>query len=249
MFDQDRYPVNRYGQAYIVPVNSPVRQLTGLAWGSDFQDLTVVPLPSPSVWVEKAKTIIVAPYPVAFGTGLSNFQFGGRRAGQDYIYAQYSYISGYCNTTLSEAATAGATELYLTDPTGLQPAVSGGLLGTIPGSVARIWEPVSADGTTGGEEAVQVSPAWAGGNPVQLAAPLQNAHAAGAGVSELPPEVHQAVISLTVALLCREDVSDDEPFSRTPFGPTVRKSKSGGKAGGLVDHAEGVLKRYRPQVH
>lgn len=209
----------------------------------------MVNLPSPSVWVEKAKTIIVAPYPSGFNSALSNFQFGGRRAGQDYIYAQYSYVSGYCNTTLSEAAAKGATEVYLTDPTGLQPAVPGGLVGTIPGSVARIWDPVSSDGTTGGEEAFQVSPSWTGGNPVQLAAPLVNAHAAGAGVSEMPPEVHQAVIALTVALLCREDVSDDEPFSRTPFGPTVRKSAKGGKAGGLVNHAESVLKRYRPQVH
>ncbi len=82
-----------------------------------------------------------------------------------------------------------------------------------------------------------------------LAAPLANNHAAGAGVSELPAEVHQAVISLAVALLCREDVSDDEPYRGTPFGPTVRKSTKGGKAGGLVDHAEHVLHRYKPQVH
>lgn len=115
--------------------------------------------------------------------------------------------------------------------------------------MARIWEPVNAGGTSGGEEAFQVSPSWTGGNPVTLAAPLANNHAAGAGVSELPPEVHQAIIALAVGLLCREDVSNEEPYRGTPFGPTVRQSKRGGKAGGLVDHASQVLRRYRPRVH
>lgn len=247
MYDQDRYPVDRWGQAYIVPLNNPVRQVTGLAWGSDFQSLTALTLPSAQVWVEKAKTVIVNPFPNGYINGLTDFQFGGRRAGQDYIYVQYSYITGYCNTTLSVAATAGATSITLADPTGLQPAQTGGLIGTVPGSIGRIWEPANAAGTSGGEEAFQVSPAWTGGNPVQLAAPLANNHAIGAGVSEMPPEIHQAVIALTVALLCREDVSDEEPFPGN-FGPAVRESKTGGKAGGLVDHAKAVLRKYRPQV-
>jgi hypothetical protein len=65
----------------------------------------------------------------------------------------------------------------------------------------------------------------------------------------MPPELHQAICELTVGLLMREDVSEEDPYGGTPFGPTVRESHSGGKAGGLVDHAREVLLRYRPKVH
>lgn len=250
VYGQDRFPVDRWGNVYVVAENAPVRSLDGLAWGSDFQDLTVLSLPSSQVWIEKQQTIIVAPWPNGYTNGLSNYQFGGRRAGQDYLYVQYIYTAGYAVTTLSQSAAKDATEIYLTDTTGLQPGASTGLLGAIPGSTARIWEPVDEAGTTGGEEAIQISSNWtAGTNPVLLTSPLANSHAAGAAVDELPPEVHQAVISLTVALLCREDTAGDEPFKGTPFGPTVRESKSGGKSGGLVDHAKHILGRYRPRVH
>jgi hypothetical protein len=245
---QDRVPVDRWGNAYLVPKARPIRSVDGLAWGWSFQDMqAVTDLPS-QVWVEKQETVIFQ-LNGATNAGLANLQFGRVRPVASEIYCMYAYTVGYCNTTLSVAADEGATEIYLADPTGLQPAVSGGLLGTIPGSVMRIWEPLSSDGTTGGEEAVQVSPNWAAGtNPVQLASPLAHAHAIGAGISEMPPEIHQAIISLTVGLLCREDVTADAPFPGG-FGPTVRESKTGGKAGGLVDHAKHVLHRYRPFVH
>ncbi len=137
MFGQDRFPVDRWGQIYVVPPENPIRQVTGFAWGSNFQNLTVLPQPNTQTWIEREKAIVFSPYPIA-STSLSTLQFGGSRPGMDYCYAQYTYISGYCSTTLSQAASAGATQVYLTDPTGLQPAVTGGLLGTIPGSVARI---------------------------------------------------------------------------------------------------------------
>lgn len=245
---QDRAPVDRWGNVYLVPKARPIRSVTGFAWGYDFQDLQVLYNPASQTWVEKEESIIFQLNPVGTA-GLSNLQFGRVAPRVDEVYVQCMYVAGYCNTTLTAAATAGASSITVADPTGLQAAVSGGLLGTIPGSVARIWEPLNNAGTSGGEEAFQVSPNWTGGNPVQLASPLANAHAVGAGVSEMPAEIHQAIVSLTVALLCREDVSDDEPYSNTPFGPTVRRSKKGGKAGGLVDHAEGILKRYRPRVH
>ena len=238
---QDRYPVDKWGNIYIVPPHNPVRQLNALAYGSDFQNLSLMTNLAAQTWVEDQKTIIVSQVPGG-GAYLGSLQFGGTRPGVDQVYVQFSYVAGYCSTTLTAAANAAASQLTLADPTGLQAAVTGGLVGTIPGSIARIWDP-------GFEEAVQVSPSWTSGNPVLLASALANSHAAGAGVSELPPEVHQAVIELAVGLLMREDVSEEEPYGNTPFGPTVRQSTSGGKAGGLIDHAREVLLRYRPQVH
>jgi hypothetical protein len=242
VIDQDRFPVDRWGNIYIVPPHTPARQVNAVAYGGNFQDLSLISNLSAQTWIEQQKTIVVSQVPQG-GAYLGSLQFGGTRPGADEVYVQYSYVAGYCATTLTAAATAGTSTLTVADPTGLQPPVTGGLIGTIPGSVVRIWDP-------GFEEAAQVNTGWtAGTNPVQLAANLANSHAAGASVSELPPEVHQAICELTVGLLMREDVSEDEPYSRTPFGPTVRESSSGGKAGGLVDHAREVLLRYRPKVH
>lgn len=239
---QDRYPVDRWGNMYLVPPQNPIRQVNALAYGGDFQNLSLISNLQAQIWIEDQKSIIVSQVPGG-GAYLGSLQFGGTRPGVDQVYVQYSYVSGYCATTLTVAATAGQSQITVADPTGLQPAVTGGLLGTIPGSIARIWDP-------GFEEAVQVAPTWTvGTNPVTLASPLLNNHAIGSGVSELPPEVHQAICELTVGLLMREDVSGEEPYGGTPFGPTVRESHSGGKAGGLVDHAREVLLRYRPKVH
>lgn len=242
VFDQDRFPVDRWGNIYIVPANNPVRQLNALAYGGDFQNLSLISNLAAQTWIEKGETIIVSQVPNG-SAYLGSLQFGGTRPGLDSVYVQYSYVAGYCSTTLSQPAAAGATSITVADPTGLQAAVTGGLMGTIPGSIARIWDP-------GFEEAVQVANNWvAGTNPVTLASPLQNAHAVGAGVSELPPEVHQAVYELAVGYLMRDDISDEEPFSGAPFGPTLREAHSGGKAGGIIDNAREVLLRYRPRVH
>jgi len=239
---QDRYPVDRWGMMHIVPPHNPIRQVNALAYGGDFQNLSLLNNLAAQTWIEAQKTLVVSQVPQG-GAYLGSLQFGGTRPGVDEVYAQYSYVAGYSITTLTAPAAAGATSITVADPTGLQPPVTGGLVGTIPGSVARFWDP-------GFEEAVQVAPGWtAGTNPVQLASPLQNAHAVGAGVSELPPEVHQALYELVIGLLMREDVSEEEPYSGTPFGPSVRESRSGGKAGGLIDHAREVLLRYRPTVH
>jgi hypothetical protein len=243
VIESDRYPVDpQSGNLYIVPLNNPVRLVQALAYGSDFQNLSLMTITSTNPWIERQESLIVSQW--ASAANLSSLQFGPPTApGADFAYVQYKYVAGYCTTTLTVAANAGDSQVTVADPTGLVAAQTGGLLGTIPGSVARIWDP-------GFEEAFQVSNNWvAGTNPVLLASPLQYAHAVGAGVSELPAEVHQAIQCLTVALLMREDVSYEEPFGQTPFGPTVREAHSGGQAGGLIGNAREILLRYAPRVH
>lgn len=242
VIESDRYPVDRWGNVYIVPLNNPVRQVNAVAIGSDFQNMALIPITATNPWIERQESLILSQW--TGGANLSSLQFGPPvSAGCDEVFVQFKYVAGYCSTVLSAPASAGATQITVADPTGLQSAVTGGLLGTIPGSVARIWDP-------GVEEAVQVADNWvAGTNPVLLASPLQFAHAAGAGVSELPAEVHQAIGELAVGLLMREDVSFEEPFGNTPFGPTVRESHDGGTAGGLINHAREILFRYAPRVH
>jgi hypothetical protein len=246
---QDRVPVDRWGDIYITPPHNPVRHVNALAYGSDFQNLSLISGLQAQLWIDgDGRAFQVSQMPNG-GSYLGSLQFGGTRPGADILYVQYSYVAGYCATTLTAAASSGASSLTVADPTGLQAPVTGGLIGTVPGSTVRIWDPLNPTASTGGEEAAQVASGWNGANPVTLASSLANAHPIGAGVSELPPEIHTAVSELAIGLLCREDVTDEEPYGGTPFGPTVRQSHSGGKAGGLIDHAREVLLRYRPTVH
>lgn len=241
--EQTRTRVGKYGQIYLHPSNTPVRQVIGVAMGSDFMNLQVLGNLA-QTWVEDARGIVITSTP-QMSTTFGSLQFGSLPAQGREIFVQYAYIAGYCNTTLSASVGASSSTVQVVDPTGLQPPATN-LLTTAPGSPARIWDP-------GLEEAVVVSSAYTAGNStVNLVTPTINAHTVGSGpsgqvsFSEMPAEIHQAVIALAVGLLCRDDtVSDEEPYPGTSYGPTTRASSSGGKAGGLVETAWQLLYPYK----
>lgn len=237
VYEQTRARVNRDGLVYLHPSNVPVRQVTALAYGSQFQNLTAL-TDLTQIWVEDARGIVVSMIPLR-GSFLGSLEFGSiPRSGNIQMFVEYQYVAGYACTTLSGSVAQGATSLPVNDPTGFQPP-STATLGTVAGSTARIWD-------AGLEEAVKVANGYtAGTSPVTLATGLTNAHAAGVAVDELPASVHQAVISMAVSLMLREDVASEEPFSGTPYGPSLRRSESGGKAGGLLNHAYELLAPYR----
>jgi hypothetical protein len=242
VLEQARTRVNRDGLIYLHPSNVPVRAVTGVAYGSDFQNLTAL-TDLTQTWVEDARGIVVSMIPMR-GSWSGSLEFGSvPRSGSMQIFIQYQYVAGYCSTTLSTTAASGGTSLTLADPTGLQ-APSTTMFGQLAGSTARIWDPDN-------EEAVQVAPGFTGSNPVPLVAGLVNTHTVTAGpagqigISELPAPVHQAVIDMAVALMLREDVSNEEPFAGTAFGPAARRSARGGKAAGLLDHACELLEPYK----
>lgn len=234
--EQTRVRPGRDGLMYLTPSNTPVRQVTALAYGTTpqtMQNLTDLS----GTWVEDSRGIVVSmvPHNATFNSLL---QFGPVGRTDTELYVQYQYVAGYANTVLTGSVTAGSQTIAVADSTGFT-APSSGIVGPIPGSTARIWEP-------GYEEAVAVANGFTAGSlNIPLASPLANAHAAGAIVSEFPPEVRQAIICHAVALLIREDVAAEEPWSGTPFGPTARRSERGGKAGGLVDHAMMLLEPFR----
>jgi hypothetical protein len=235
-YEQTRARVDRQGVIKLHPSNVPVRQLTGLAYGSDFQNLTQI-TDFTQTWIEDARGIIVSSIPWR-GSWAGSLEFGSAPPWGGEVYVVYSYVAGFASTTLASPANAAATSLTLADPTGLQPPNTT-LIGTFGSSTARIWDP-------GLEEAVTVAPGYtAGANPVPLVSGLLNSHDTGTGVSEFPAEVHQAVIALAVALLMREDVADDDPWPDAQYGPAARRSGSGGRAGGLVETAWQLLDPYR----
>jgi hypothetical protein len=233
--EQTRARPDKDGLLYLTPANVPVRTVTALAYGTDFQNLTLLPNMT-QTWVEDARGIIVSMFPFNasyFGT----LQFGSTPRVDSEVFIQYQYVAGFANTTLTQTANSGTSSLTVADSTGFV-APASTLVGQLNGSVARIWDPSL-------EEAVSVASTYAGGNVLPLQSPLTNTHAAGVVVSELPAEIRQAIICHAVALMLREDVSEEAPFPSTPFGPSARRSESGGKAGGLIDHAMLLLEPYR----
>jgi hypothetical protein len=234
--EQCRTRINRYGQVFLHPSDHPVREITGLAYGADFQSMAVMS-DLTQTWVEDSRGIVVSVIPWR-GSWTGTLEFGAVAVPGGQMFVQYQYVSGYCNTRLTGAASAGTSTLNVADSTGLQPPATN-LLGNLSGSTARIWD-------AGIEEAVTVAPGFTTGSAtVPLTSPLASPHAAGVIVSEFPAAVRQAIICYAVGLLMREDVTSEDPYPGTPYGPTARRAKSGGKSGGLVSEAEKLLRPFR----
>lgn len=241
-FEQMRARVDKTGRIILHPSNVPVRQVTAMAFGADFQNMQTL-TDFTQVWIEDSRGIIVSAIPWR-GSWSGSLEFGLVPCDGSEVYVQIQYIAGYGCTVLGATVSAGGTSLTVKDATGFQApqAPSTGLSLTLPGSTARIWDPDN-------EEAVTVSAI--AGNTLTLSSALINSHTVAAtpagqvGISEFPPEIHQAVISMAVALMMREDVTSEDPFGGTPFGPATRRAGSGGQAGGLLDNAYELLEPYR----
>lgn len=236
-YEQDTARIDRQGRLWIHPKNTPIRSVTGLAYGNDFQTLTAVTNVSQQVWVENQRGLVISPVPSG-GLFLGTLQFGNVAAPQMEVYYQIQYVAGYANTYLTSPASSGQAQLTVSDPTGFTPPST--TLWNTPygGSVCRVWD-------AGLEEAVTISSSYTtGANPLILSANLANNHQAGVQVTEFPAEIRQAVTSYAVGLMLREDTSEDDPFPGSP-GVTARRSSSRGLAGGLIEEAERLLMPFR----
>lgn len=222
--EQLRARAGRGGTIALHPSKLPVRQVTALSYGTDPAALTIMSDLS-GVWIEDGRAIL-ATVPTRGNWAAAGLEFGRPYPG-GRMYVSLTYTAGYASAALTADATAGAGEVTVTDPAGI-----------FAGDVLRVWDP-------GLEEAVTVASGYTPGSAtIPLAGTLSNGHTAGAGISAMPAEVKQAVICYTVALLMRDDVSSEEPFATAEFGPAARRSASGGRAGGLVGEAEGLLRPY-----
>jgi hypothetical protein len=228
-----RTRANRWGELKFHVAKRPIQVVTSIMTGSDPLYLSEIPNIA-QIWIEDNSQIVV---PLTGNSNFTGLQFGASTAiaGSTYVYAQY--VAGYFNSTLTAGTyNQGTTSVSVVNPIGL-----------IPGTSFRINDP-------GQEEVVQVGASYTqGSNTVPLLNPLQYTHTAPAqtapgtviGASSLPMDVQQAVICYAVGLLMREDTSAQQPFAGTPVGPSTRKSKTGGKAGGLIGDAEDYLSSFR----
>lgn len=226
---------NGHGKLFIRPRHIPVRAITALSYGWDPATLSSLTLPDTQMWIEDGRRISFLP-----GGGLSfqgpAIQFGGTPRSGLLTYVQWSYVAGYPSTTLASAVTGGASTVSVTDPTGI-----------LPGDVLRVYDPGKSEAMTVASTytpAIPTSPPTVTSIPLATAA--MNSHDAAIGITGMPRKILQAVIAYTVALLMREDVSEDQPESA--FGPSARTTASdrGGQAAGLVNDARGWLAPYAP---
>lgn len=227
--------VDRYGRIFLHPKNTPIRSVTGFAYGSDPTMLTTLTNLS-EVWIEDQRGILIA-NDILSSAWAGNLQFGSLPSPDRQVYVYFEYVAGYGNAQLTATASQGASSLTVDSTLGFQaPATSP--LGTSYGaSIARIWD-------AGAEEAISVSsvsPTALGLSGTTLSAHTGNT---GIQVSEMPADIRQAVTSYACGLMLRQEVSMDAPFPGSP-GPTSRRSNARGAAGGLISEAERLLCPYK----
>lgn len=226
------------GRVFIRPRNIPLRAITALAWGADPSSMAALSLPDASMWIEDGREVSFVP-----GGGAAQFrgpalQFGGTGRPMGQVYVSWSYVAAFPSTYLPAAAKGSDTSVMVADPTGI-----------LPGDVLRIYDPGSSEALTVASTYVPATPTIPPTpTAIPIAGAVQNAHGTGVGITGMPRKILQAVIAYGVALLMREDVSEDEPQSA--FGPAARTTGGtrGGPAAGLVNDALGWLAPYRPTL-
>lgn len=235
--ENQRCVVKSTGRVMVRPEHIPLRAITALSWGGDPSNMSAVALPDASMWIEDSRRMSWAP-----GGGVAQFrgpsiQFGPRVGAPGQVYVSWSYVAGFPSTTLASVS-QGVSSVTVADPTGI-----------LPGDTLRVYDPGLTEAWTVASTYVPAVPTVPPTpTAIPLAANTANAHIAGTGITGMPRKVLQSVICFAVAVLLRDDVSEEEPAS--PFGPAARttEGKTGGQAGGLVNSARGWLRPYAPTL-
>lgn len=180
--ETQRVRVNGQGMIALHPNNSPIISLSSFEYGADPNNLIALPDCS-TAWFEAQQLIIPlsnlglnysSQGPLGFGFGYSPRQ---------QLFTQYTYVSGFVNTTIA-TATAAATSLTVADGTGI-----------IAGQQYRIY-----DGSK--SERITVASTYTNGSTtVPLTSALAYTHAAGVAFSNMPNAIKQACILITTAFL------------------------------------------------
>lgn len=180
--ETQRVRVNGQGMIALHPNNSPIISLSSFEYGADPNNLVALPDCS-TAWFEAQQLIIPlsnlglnysSQGPLGFGFGYSPRQ---------QLFTQYTYVSGFVNTTIA-TATAAATSLTVTDGTGI-----------IAGQQYRIY-----DGSK--SERITVASTYTNGSTtVPLTGALAYTHAAGVAIGNMPNAIKEACILITTAFL------------------------------------------------
>lgn len=211
------------GRVKLLPRDVPLRAVISLSVGPDPSDLSPLPLPDATMQVTSGGRVLSFRAPASL-----------RRRCRE-VFVTWSYLAGYPLALLTAPVAGGASSVTVDDPASI-----------LPGDVLRCYDPGVTENFTVASSCVPVLPTWPpAATSIPLAAAAQHSHLAETGVTGFPRRALQAVIAYTVALLMREDVSDQEPASG--FGPDARTTAParGGMASGLVNDAYGWLNDFK----
>jgi hypothetical protein len=163
----------------------PVLEVVSFSIGSMPGDVQPIPLTTANCWPEEQGfCVVMGGSALPTMTNYGPIQFGGPGTFPGYKnFATWSYVNGWPNTLLSEAAAADADEINLIN-----------LDGIYPGTELNIYDIPS-------DEAIVVGSDFTGANPVPLVTPLQYAHADGVSVTALPRNVKRAAIRIVGGLV------------------------------------------------
>jgi hypothetical protein len=180
--ETQRVRLNSSGYIALHPNQSPIISLESFYYGGAPTNL--IPLNDPSqCWFEEQQIIIPLSQMATTWSSQGPLAFGAGIGGSNQIFAKYTYVAGYANTTVVSGV-AGASTIVVADP-----------IGIIPGELLRI-----SDGAN--SETVYVSSSYTYGNAtITLASPLLYTHATGAAIGNLPNAIKQACILITTAFI------------------------------------------------
>lgn len=234
----DQVNVDRRGYATIHPRYRPVIALTSFAIGpapntmQTYTDLT-------GVGVQPNK-LTVPTAPLTLTTSQGPLQFGAVAAPADRTWCQYTYQNGYPVTTLTAAATAGATQISVADTTGI---VAGQTYLTIY-DLQRRFRFLAGTVSTAPQGGVGTGPGTVTCPALPYALP--NSGNYPTMVSALPADVVEAVVLVTRAII--KETGGGNASATSARGPSRSAEHAVPGAGDDYAEAEAILHPYQVPV-
>jgi hypothetical protein len=221
--ETQRVRLNNSGYIALHPNQSPIISLESFYYGGAPTNL--IPVNDPSqCWFEEQQIIIPLSQMATTWSSQGPLAFGAGIGGSNQIFAKYTYVAGFANTTVV-SGTAGASTIVVADP-----------IGIIPGEMLRISDGASS-------ETVYVSSTYTYGSAtITLVSPLVYTHAAGAAIGNMPNAIKQACILITTAFIkIRGDNSLTMNITTQPQGSIPGSARYGGE----ISMALSMVDKYR----
>lgn len=219
--ETQRVRMTPQGYISLHPFHNPIVSLEAFSYGVNPNQLYSF---DPSLaWFEDQQIIIPMPQLLNDWTSQGPLQFGLPPVGGQ-IFAKYTYVAGYVNTTIVSAV-AGDSSLVVANHEGI-----------IAGCMLRIYDGYKSQTVFVDESYVY------GSTTVPLTAPLLHDHAAGVAIGNLPNAIKEACILITTAFLkARGDGSMTMGITPRPQGTTRGAERYGKEIALALD----MVDKYR----
>lgn len=233
----DQVNVSRDGYAKVHPRYRPIIAVTAVSMGS--APSMLYPLANlSSIGVELNKFSVPVGPITPLTTSQGPLQFGGVRAPQDQAWIQYTIVNGFPHMFLTEAGDVGATELAVSDTTGI---IEGRTRLTLYAGRNRISFTAGAVSTA--VNGLGFGPGTVGCPALPYAVASRDQYPTM--VSALPGDFLDAVANIARAMIKEASLAN---IAATTTSGSVQKSKDPLGAGDDMANAERVLSDYMAVV-